>query len=136
MIDESTAPEDRAETMAEIIAGHNFGYYANDVEGLAHAYCSCCFWAWTNEPLDTFTRHVAALSHAEHVADKLREVGVVEPREITTVEEIDALPVGSVVARKLDRPDGGDVYVKRRHLEGIRSLPTPLTVLWTPGGAQ
>lgn len=55
-----------------------------------------------------------------------------KPRTVTTEAELDALPVGSVLARNLDHPDEMDVYVKRSDTAGWRYLPLPMTVLFTP----
>ncbi|MFE5790643.1 hypothetical protein [Rhodococcus erythropolis] len=62
-------------------------------------------------------------------------LALLRPRTVTSAAELDALPIGSVLARNLDDPDGIDVYVKRSDLAGHRYLPTPLVVLFTPGDA-
>ena len=58
-----------------------------------------------------------------------------KPRTVNSAAEMDALPVGSVLARNLDHPDEIDVYVKRSDTAGWRYLPLPMTVLFTPGEA-
>ncbi|MFB7860136.1 MULTISPECIES: hypothetical protein [Actinomycetes] len=71
----------------------------------------------------------------QHAADRLLAAGWSKPRTVNSAAELDALPIGSVLARNLDDPDGIDVYVKRSDLAGHRYLPTPLVVLFTPGDA-
>lgn len=58
------------------------------------------------------------------------------PRTVTTVRELDALPVGSVVALETETPDEMSVFVKRHALDFHDTLPRPVQVLWTPGGGQ
>ncbi|MDV6274069.1 hypothetical protein R3Q06_11215 [Rhodococcus erythropolis] len=79
--------------------------------------------------MNTCTRecHLAAAA--------LQNAGWSKPRTVNSIEELDALPIGSVLARNLDDPEDIDVYVKRSDLGGHRHLPTPLVVLFTPGDA-
>ncbi|MBT9295353.1 hypothetical protein KKP62_10300 [Rhodococcus sp. GOMB7] len=69
---------------------------------------------------------------AKHIEEVL---GWSKPRTVNSATELDALPVGSVLARNLDHPDEMDVYVKRSDTAGWRYLPLPMTVLFTPGEA-
>lgn len=72
---------------------------------------------------------------ASALADLLVDRGWSKPRTVNSAAELDALPVGSVLARNLDHPDEMDVYVKRSDTAGWRYLPLPMTVLFTPGEA-
>lgn len=56
---------------------------------------------WLNDSQGVYRGTLMAPSlsqgHAEHLADALTRAGYTKPRVVTTVEELDALPVGSVV---------------------------------------
>lgn len=65
----------------------------------------------------------------------IEKIEALKPRTVNSAAELDALPVGSVLARNLDHPDEMDVYVKRSDTAGWRYLPLPMTVLFTPGEA-
>lgn len=71
----------------------------------------------------------------QHAADRILAAGWPKPRTVNSAAELDALTVGSVLARNLDHPDEMDVYVKRSDTAGWRYLPLPMTVLFTPGDA-
>ena len=49
----------------------------------------------------------------QHAADRLLAAGWSKPHTVNSIEDLEALPIGSVLARNLDHPDEMDVYVKR-----------------------
>jgi SAM-dependent MidA family methyltransferase len=93
---------------------------------------------------DMAIRHLGvATSSSKSMAEELIEAGYRKPRTITTAEELDALPVDTVI-----RTAGGRVYEKGCYPDdkefpfwsmtneqrefGSRQVPLPATVLWEP----
>ena len=80
------------------------------------------------------------MHYAEVIADGLLAAGYRKPRTITTVEELDALPVGSVVmdadayVGRKERDTGGSEWGVSLHKysKESRAFTLPATVLWEP----
>lgn len=134
------------DVIAETIAAHALYY---DEFG-PHRHVCACGWHVPDELEEEYLDGAEAkftLAHAAHVAAALREA-----RTVWTVEELDALPVGTVAMaeRRVYVLGGGATVepsrVARRYskwrangvVKDLDDLPLPALVLWTPDedGAQ
>jgi hypothetical protein len=92
--------------------------------------------AHKNDPVDPTTHYSYV------IADELIADGYSKPRTITSVEDLDALPVGTVT---IDCGGAGEVYRKLAHADGIKwyepsyaihweshELKLPVLVIWDP----
>ena len=75
-----------------------------------------------NTQRDELTKLISS-RHTMAAADAILAAGYRKPRTITTVEELDALPVEAVV-----RSDMGNVYIKDHDLDN------PTDTWWVAGG--
>lgn len=77
--------------------------------------------AHKNDPVD-LTTHYSYV-----IADELISAGYSKPRTLSTVDELDALPVGSVT---IDGGGAGEVYRKLARHDGIKWYEPSYTLHW------
>ena len=122
--------------MTEVLTGHFFhGMSFNEATGAWEAECTC------DATFSAFVYSAAEASFTAHQTDMLTAAGYSKPRTITTVAELDALPVGAVVhwkgttaTRSFQSEPAGLNWVAIGSAMGysVHEFNLPVTVLYEP----